>query len=111
MHEERQDCCAIWQGRRARLVFKAMERLLTSIIRFGDRHERTITIIAGAWFVISCASWIPFLPIPKIPYLTDNNSWMLSGAWNAIWWGGVHPLLENHRKRLDTLEPPADPTD
>ncbi len=78
-----------------------MNALLTKAIHFGDRYELEIAILGGAWFVISCASWIPFVPIPKIPYLTDENSWVFSGAWNTIWWGFVHPALEKHRKELE----------
>ena len=77
-----------------------MNALLDKAIDFGERHERPIAIAAGIWFAISCASWIPQLPVPEIPYLTDRNSWMLSGAWNAVWWGGVHPLLEKRREEL-----------
>ena len=77
-----------------------MNAILDPAIRFGERYEREIILISGAWFVISCASWIPFLPIPKIPYVTDTNSWMLSGAWNGIWWGFAHPALEKRRDEL-----------
>lgn len=77
-----------------------MNAILDAAIGFGERHEREIVIASSIWFVISCASWIPFVPIPKIPYLTDTNSWMLSGGWNAVWWGFVHPTLERRRVTL-----------
>ena len=73
---------------------------LAKVIRFGERYERPIAIAGGAWFVISCASWIPWIPIPSIPYLTDSNSWVFSGAWNAVWWGLVHPVLEKRRETM-----------
>ena len=78
-----------------------MNTILDAAIRFGERHERPIAIAGGAWFVISCASWVPFIPIPEIPYLTDRNSWVFSGAWNGIWWGAIHPVLESRRKQLE----------
>lgn len=81
-----------------------MNALLTAAIRFGDRYERPIAVLGGIWFVISCASVIHFVPIPEVPYLTDDRSWVLSGAWNGIWWGFVHPLLERHREKLQALE-------
>lgn len=81
-----------------------LDPILTAAIRFGERHERTITILGGAWFVISCASWIPQLGVPEVPYLTDRNSWMFSGAWNGIWWGAVHPALEKHREKLEAAD-------
>ena len=73
---------------------------LTKAIKLGESYEREIAIASGAWFCISCASWVPFLPIPSIPYLTDSNSWVFSGAWNAIWWGLVHPALEKRREEM-----------
>ena len=76
---------------------------LDKAIAFVDRYEREIAIIAGAWFVISCASWIPWIPIPEVPYVTDRNSWMLSGGWNAVWWGFVHPMLEKRREELHAI--------
>ena len=81
-----------------------MNRILTAAIRFGERYERPIAIIGGAWFVISCASYMPFVLVPEIPYVTDRNSWVLSGAWNAGWWGFVHPMLERHRAEMAELE-------
>lgn len=83
-----------------------MEPVLTSAIRFGERHERTIAVLGGIWFVISCASWIPFIPIPRVPYLTDEYSWVFSAAWNGLWWGFAHPLLEKHRAAMDDQAPP-----
>ncbi len=83
-----------------------MNAILDAAIGFGQRYERAIAIIGGAWFVISCASWIPLLPVPEIPYLTDRNSWMFSGAWNGVWWGLVHPLLDKRRKQLTSQNAP-----
>ena len=80
------------------------DAILTWVIEKGERHERVIIVASGIWFVISCASWIPQLPVPEIPYLTDRNSWVFSGAWNAIWWGMMHPLLEKRREALGKIE-------
>ena len=77
-----------------------LEQIMTKAIEFGERYEKPITWAGGAWFAISCASWIPWMPIPDIPYVTDSNSWVLSGAWNAIWWGFVHPALDKHRAKM-----------
>ena len=77
-----------------------MDDILTKVIDFADRHERAIDILSVAWFVISCASWLPILPIPEIPYVTDRNFWVTSGIWNAVWWGFAHPMINNHRKKL-----------
>lgn len=74
--------------------------MLDRAIRFGERHERAIALLSGIWFVISCASWIPQVPVPEVPYVTDRDSWMLSGAWNAVWWGFAHPALDKRRKQL-----------
>ena len=64
------------------------------------RGELAIDIFSVTWFVISCASWLPILPIPEIPYVTDRNFWVTSGIWNAVWWGFAHPMINNHRKKL-----------
>ena len=85
-----------------------IDAILTRIVLFAMRHERAVTIASTAWFVISCASWIPQIPIPEIPYLTDRNSWMVSGPWNAVWWGFVHPALDTKRKQLQPDDAPSD---
>lgn len=78
-----------------------MDGILTKLIEFADRHERAIDIFSVVWFVISCASWMPFFPIPEIPYVTDRNFWVSSGVWNVFWWGFAHPIISNHREKLD----------
>ena len=77
-----------------------IKAVLKKAIELGAAYERPIAIASGLWFAISCASYIPFMMIPKIPYLTDSNSWMTSGAWNAVWWGFVHPMLEKRREEM-----------
>ena len=76
---------------------------MSNAIAFGDRHEKPIAWAGAIWLGISTASWIPWMPIPDIPYVTDTNSWVLSGAWNTIWWGFVHPALEKHRGKMAKL--------
>ena len=77
-----------------------MNAIWDAAIGFGERHRRAISIVSAIWFAFSCATWIPFLPIPEIPYVTDRNFWMLSGAWNAIWWGFAQPAMERRRKQI-----------
>ena len=81
-----------------------MDAVLTKLIEFADRHERIIDVLSTAWFVISCASWMPFLPIPEIPYVTDKNFWVASGIWNVAWWGFAHPIINSHREKMAKLE-------
>ncbi|BDI60044.1 hypothetical protein [Qipengyuania nanhaisediminis] len=75
--------------------------LLDRMIAFGERHERLIAGIGWAWLGIASLSWIPQVPIPEVPYITDRNSWVLAGAWNFGWWGFVHPALGKRRKQLE----------
>jgi len=77
-----------------------IKTVLTKVVEFGEAYEREITIASGAWFCISCASWVPFMMIPQIPYITDTDSWMLSGAWNTLWWGFAHPMVEKRREEM-----------
>ncbi|MEM9311851.1 MAG: hypothetical protein AAGA34_10425 [Pseudomonadota bacterium] len=77
-----------------------MKAILTHAIALGEKYERPIALAGGVWLFISCASWIPFIPIPKIPYLTDSQSWVFAGAWNAVWWGLVYPLIDQRRKEM-----------
>jgi len=85
-----------------------IDATLTRIVRFAAKHDRALAIASGAWFVLSCAVWIPQLPIPEIPYVTDRNSWMLSGPWNALWWGFAYPALEKKRKEIEAAEQSSD---
>ena len=82
-----------------------IEAAFTRAARFADEHEREITIVSGIWFAISCASYIPFIPIPDVPYITDKNAWMFSGGWNAVWWGFIHPAIDKRRTHAaDSVE-------
>ena len=77
-----------------------MDRFLTWVIEFADRNQRTIDILSGAWLVFSLASWIPFIPIPEIPYVTDDNFWIASTVWNVVWWSFAHPQISAHRSKM-----------
>ena len=79
-----------------------MDALLTRIVEFADRHERAIDVASVIWLGISAATWMPFLPIPDIPYITDEYFWVSSAVWNAGWWGFALPMLEGHRKKLES---------
>jgi hypothetical protein len=74
-----------------------MNRVLDQAIDFGDRHRKAIDIAGGVWLAFTSAAYIPFLPIPTIPYVTDSNSWMLAAIWNGGWWGFAHPALQRRR--------------
>lgn len=72
-------------------------------LRFAMRHERAIAIVGAIWFAFGCALAAGFLTLPdwlEIPYLTDRNAFWLTGAWNAAFWGLIHPKLEARRKAL-----------
>ena len=77
-----------------------MGAFLNKVVEFADRHARTINVISIAWFIISCASWIPFMGIPEIPYITDRNFWISSAVWNFAWWGFAFPIITEHRKKM-----------
>jgi hypothetical protein len=96
-----QYCCAFEAG------VANMDAILTKIIQFADRNERAIDVASVAWLGISAATWMPFLPIPEIPYVTDQNFWISSAVWNVAWWGFAHPMLENHRKKLEAEQEQA----
>ncbi len=81
---------------------------LTNILRLGDAYQRPIAILGSVWLFISCASYIDFLMIPAIPYLTDDRSWMFAAAWNTVWWSAAYPVLDNHRKKLRAQNEPDD---
>ena len=77
-----------------------MDRLLNAIAAFAIRYEKPLSYIALAWFVVSCAATARFLPVPEIPYVTDRNSWMVAGPWNAIWWGFLRPAILKRKAAL-----------
>ncbi|WP_284124185.1 hypothetical protein [Parerythrobacter aestuarii] len=76
--------------------------LVDPLARFALRHEKLLSALAIGWFVLTCAAYARFIPVPDIPYVTDRNSWMLSGPWNAIWWGFLRPAI---LRRKDALSP------
>jgi len=51
-----------------------LDQLLSAALQFGQRHERVVAMFGAVWFVISCASRVPFQPIPEVPYLTGSKS-------------------------------------
>jgi len=64
---------------------------LNRMAAFAVRHEKPLSSIALGWFVLSCAAtWIP---LPEIPFFTDDNAWMGAGPCNAIWWGYLRPRI------------------
>ena len=80
-----------------------MDRVWDRIAGFAMRHERPIAIVSVIWFAFGCALAARFVALPDwlaIPYLTDRNSFWLTGGWNALFWGYVHPRLDARRKRF-----------
>jgi hypothetical protein len=72
-------------------------------LRFAMRHEKPIAIASAVWFALGCALAARFIVLPEwleVPYLTDRNAFWLTGAWNAAFWGFIHPKLEARRKML-----------
>ena len=84
------------------------DKLLTRIVHFGERHERPIVILGWVWLGISTLAWMPWAPIPEIPYVTDRHSWVLSGAYNMLWWGFAHPALEQKREEMRAARQQSD---
>lgn len=76
------------------------DRILEALARFAIRHERALTIAGAIWFAISCASQARFVELPRIPFLTDRYAFWLAGGWNAIWWGFLHPQIEQRKASL-----------
>ncbi|MEM7688697.1 MAG: hypothetical protein AAF291_06720 [Pseudomonadota bacterium] len=81
-----------------------MTVFLSKAIALADRLQRPIAIVGAIWLFISCASHIDFMMIPKVPYLTDDKSWMFAAAWNTVWWGMAYPLLDKRREEIKADE-------
>ena len=81
-----------------------LTRTLSKAIALADRLHRPIAIAGAIWLFISCASYIDFMMIPKVPYLTDDKSWMFAAAWNTVWWGMAYPLLDKRREEIKADE-------
>ena len=74
--------------------------MLDPIARFALRHETALSVAAGLWFAISCAAMARFIDLPEIPFVTDRNAWIFSGAYNALWWAAARPALERRKAAL-----------
>lgn len=80
-----------------------MDRIFDPLARFAIRHDQTLSIAAIVWLILSCAvsaRFIYFADWLRIPYITDENAWAFSGAWNGLWWGFIHPALNKRREAL-----------
>ncbi|WP_435416736.1 hypothetical protein WAB17_07485 [Parerythrobacter aurantius] len=75
-------------------------RILDQLVRFGSRYERPLGWLAAAWFVIGCVAAAGFVDLPRIPFLTDRNAWMVSAPVNALWWGWLRPELQLRKAAL-----------
>ncbi|MEP3422309.1 MAG: hypothetical protein ABJN35_11285 [Erythrobacter sp.] len=92
-------------------MFKTVvDAALSSAIHFADRHERRIALVGAIWFVISIAAWMPQIPIPKVPYITDRDSWIASAVWNTAWWAILHPMLDRRRTEMRAAQSDNDPS-
>ena len=74
-----------------------MSAIFDRAASIADRHERLFTIGGAIWLALSCAAYARFIDLPEIPFVTDRNAWMFSGAYNAIWWGFIHPQIDKRR--------------
>jgi hypothetical protein len=88
--------------------------ILEPIAALAVRHEKVLSGIAVAWFVLTWAAAARFIALPDVPYLTDHSAWMISGPWNAIWWGFLRPQIIQRKAELQeqgeesAAEPPDD---
>lgn len=73
------------------------DRMLHAAAGFALRHERVLGIAGAIWFALGCASYARFIDLPRIPFVTDRYAFWLSGAWNAVWWGFLHPRIEQRK--------------
>ena len=73
------------------------DAILNPLAAGAVRHEKLLSSLAFAWFVLGWAAAANWIPLPKIPYFTDHNAWVGSSVWNAIWWGHLRPRILSHR--------------
>lgn len=84
-----------------------MNGLLDRVLDFEARHERAISFVLGAWFVLSCAVYARFVTLPDIPGIDEQTIFFWgSVAFNAGWWGFARPALVK-RKEARELEDKA----
>ena len=81
-----------------------MDGALNRIAQFVSRHDKALSILSGLWLALSCAAYARFIDLPDIPFVTDQNAWVFSGAWNAAWWGFLHPAIAKRRKAIEAPE-------
>ena len=77
-----------------------MNRIWDRLASFAMRHEKALAIAGAAWLGLSSAVYARFVTLPEIPFLTDDMALWTSTAWNAGWWGFVHPQIDKRRKAL-----------
>lgn len=71
-----------------------MSKLLDRVLDFEARHERAITIVLGAYFVLSCAVYARFIALPNVPGWVEQTLFWTSAAFNAGWYGFARPALK-----------------
>ena len=85
-----------------------IDRAIDALTDFTVRFRVPISLIAGAWFVLSWASSAQFIELPSIPGLTGTPGILASSAVNGLWWGWLNPRVE--QRRADRAEAPESET-
>ena len=69
---------------------------------FAMRHDRALTIVGAVWFWTGAAVYARFIDLPKwLPEALRSWLFWLAAAYNAVWWGLVHPQIDRRRKALE----------
>lgn len=77
-----------------------MRTLVDRMLDLEERHERAITVVLGAFFVVSCAVYARFITLPDIPRIDEQTIFFwVSAAFNAIWHGFARPALDKRKKQ------------
>ena len=74
--------------------------VLIKTVEIGERYSAAISVISGIWFWLTIAVYAGWLPLPDIPYPTDQNAWVPSAIWNAVWWGVACPSIDKRRAEM-----------
>lgn len=64
---------------------------------FATRHQKIIGAVSVVWFALSCALAARFVSLPDFIPLDETTQLMVSGCFNALWWGFVNPRVERRR--------------
>jgi membrane protein implicated in regulation of membrane protease activity len=76
-----------------------MDRVIDQVDVIAERFRKPIGAISVIWFALSCAVAARFLTLPDFIPLSETTQLMLSGLFNALWWGFLNPRVERRRKQ------------